>query len=281
VASTAKLDICNRAVQKLGGPALANLNGTDIYTVAVLRVYEDAIYSELRQHNWNFAIRRTSIVAPYVTITAITAAEPPVLTYTGTDPSNGDRVYIEDVVGMTDVNGVYYRIANINTTSNTFELTDTDTGDNIDGTGFTAYTSGGTATICPYWGWNRKFALPSDYIRLIEIDGMLGTQNIAGGIGHANDYNIEGRYIVCNDSGPIFIRYVAQDLTVTDMDVNFIELAACRVALECSVEIKQSDVNYQKLLNDYSRWLNIAKRADSIETPGEILPESSWLTARF
>lgn len=281
MATTAKLDIGNRAIQKLGGPALSNLSGTDIYTVAFLRIYDDAVYSELRSHNWNFAIKRTSIVAPYVTITAITAANPPVLTYTGTDPSNGDRVFIDDVVGMTDVNGNYYRIANINTGANTFELTDVDTAANIDGTGFSAYTSAGTATICPYFGWNRKFALPTDYIRLIEIDGTFGTVSNVGGIGYSNDFSIEGRYIVCNDSGPIFIRYLAQNLTVTDWDVDFIETVVCRAALEMSAEIKQSDQNYQKLMNDYSRAVNIAKHADAIETPGEILPDSSWIKARF
>lgn len=279
--ATSKLDICNRAIQKLGGPALSNLNGTDKYTVAVLRAYDDALQSELRTHNWNFAIKRTTISAPTITITAITAAEPPVVTYTGTDPSNGDRIYIEDVSGMTEVNNTYYRIADVNTGSNTLELTDEDDGTDIDGTGFTAYTSGGTGTICPPWGFNRKFALPTDFVRLIEVDGMSGVSSVLGGIGHTVDYSIEGRYITCNDSGPIFIRYVYLNSTVTDMDNLFTEAIACRVALECSTEIKQNDANYQKLSSDYNYIISTAKRADSIETPGEVIEEDDWLKARY
>jgi hypothetical protein len=58
--------------------------------------------------------------------------------------SDGDFVIIETVVGMTEVNGGIYTVAN--STAGTFELTDID-GVAVDTTGFTAYTSGGYASI--------------------------------------------------------------------------------------------------------------------------------------
>ena len=279
--ASSKLDICNRAIQKLGGNKLTDLNGTDIYTVAALRVYDDALASELRANNWNFAIKRKSLTAPTITITGITAAEPPVVTYTGTDPTDGDRIYIESVVGMTEVNGNYYSIGSVNSGANTLELLDPDDLTDVDGTGFTAYSSGGTGTICPTFGFNRKFALPSDFVRLIEVDGMSGVTANIGGIGYSNDHSIEGRYIVCNDSGPLFIRYVYLNTTVTDMDYLFTESLACRMALEMSTEIKQSDSNYQKLMQDYSIYIAAAKKSDAVETPGEVVFESDWLIARL
>ena len=76
-------------------------------------------------------------------ITNVTQANPAVITYSGADNySNGDEVYISGVVGMTELNGKFYRVANVNTGANTFEITDTD-GVNINSTGFTAYSSGG------------------------------------------------------------------------------------------------------------------------------------------
>lgn len=72
-------------------------------------------------------------------ITDITAATPPVVTSASHGRSNGDRVLIEGVVGMTEVRG-FYTVAN--QTANTFELNDA-FGNNIVGAGFTAYTSGG------------------------------------------------------------------------------------------------------------------------------------------
>ena len=82
------------------------------------------------------------ILESSTTITGATQANPVVITDTGHGYANGDWVYIDSIAGMTELNGKYYVVANKNT--NDFELTDVD-GNNIDSTGFTAYTSGGTA----------------------------------------------------------------------------------------------------------------------------------------
>jgi hypothetical protein len=55
------------------------------------------------------------------TITAITKASPGVVSYSGTDPANGDYILLT-VQGMTQVNGRVFRIANVNAGSNTLEL---------------------------------------------------------------------------------------------------------------------------------------------------------------
>lgn len=81
-----------------------------------------------------------------LTITGVSQASPGVVTYTGTDPANGQEVYIDGVVGMTQLNGRYFTVANVNTGANTFELTDV-FGANVDTTGYTAYSSGGTASV--------------------------------------------------------------------------------------------------------------------------------------
>ena len=69
-------------------------------------------------------------------ITAITAANPAVVTAAGHGLSNGDRVFIGSVAGMTELNNREFTVAN--KTTDTFELS------GIDSTNFTAYTSGGT-----------------------------------------------------------------------------------------------------------------------------------------
>ena len=77
-------------------------------------------------------------------ITAITKANPAVVTYTGTDTyANGERVYIASVAGMTQVNNREFKVANVNAGANTFELQDSD-GNNVNSTGYDTYTSGGT-----------------------------------------------------------------------------------------------------------------------------------------
>jgi hypothetical protein len=100
-------------------------------------------------------------------ITGITQANPAVVTYVGADTfSNGDSVWIDNVVGMTEVNGQEYVVAGVNTAANTFQL------QGINSTGFGAYTSGGTVekivqVTTPYTAndlFQLKFAQDNDIL---------------------------------------------------------------------------------------------------------------------
>lgn len=82
-------------------------------------------------------------------ITGITKANPAVVTATAHPFVNGDKVSISGVVGMVEVNGNVYTVANKAT--NTFELS------GINSTGFTTYTSGGTAKLV-----RKVYILPLD-----------------------------------------------------------------------------------------------------------------------
>ena len=74
-------------------------------------------------------------------ITGATQANPVVITSAAHGYSNGDEVFVTGVTGMTQLNSRNYKVAN--KTTNTFEITDL-YGNNIDGSAFTAYSSGGT-----------------------------------------------------------------------------------------------------------------------------------------
>lgn len=80
-----------------------------------------------------------------LTITNITNANPAVVTSAEHGLSDGDTITIRNVVGMTELNGGRYKIANSDT--DTFELTDTDDTD-IDSTEYGTYLSGGEAREC-------------------------------------------------------------------------------------------------------------------------------------
>lgn len=76
------------------------------------------------------------------TITGATLADPCVITLASHGYSNGDEVATADVGGMTELNGRNFKVASV--AAGTFELQTMD-GVDLDATGFTAYTSGGTA----------------------------------------------------------------------------------------------------------------------------------------
>ena len=102
-----------------------------------------------------------------LTITGITQANPAVLTYAGTDPSNGDHVDVAAVVGMTQVNGRRFKVSNVNGGANTFELQTVD-GTNVNSTGYTAYSSAGTAS--------RVYQIASPYLEA-DLFNLYVTQN--------------------------------------------------------------------------------------------------------
>ncbi len=76
------------------------------------------------------------------TITSASKTKPVVCGSTAHGFSNGDQIKIVDVVGMTELNNKFYKVKEV--AANTFKLTDTSDNE-IDGTGFTTYVTGGEA----------------------------------------------------------------------------------------------------------------------------------------
>lgn len=90
-----------------------------------------------------------------VTITGITKASVAVVTTLAAHGfSNGNIIYISGVVGMTNVNGNWYKTANV--TATTFELTTVDASANVNSAGYGTYTSGGGAIYREFSGTYRN-----------------------------------------------------------------------------------------------------------------------------
>ena len=77
------------------------------------------------------------------TISGATQANPVVITATGHTLKEGQQITISTVAGMTNLNGNVYTVRNSGTDD--FELYNTNGTSTINGTGYGAYTSGGTA----------------------------------------------------------------------------------------------------------------------------------------
>lgn len=95
-----------------------------------------------------------------LSISNITQANPAVVSASPAHGmSDGQSVYITGVVGMTEVNGRTFNITSLG--SNTFSLQDS-AGNDIDTTGYTAYSSGGTA--------DKVFELTTPYLEADIFD---------------------------------------------------------------------------------------------------------------
>lgn len=105
--------------------------------------YDQAYLLEFGDQYVRFYTDRGVVLEATQAITGITNANPGVVTYVGADPANGDWMYLTAIGGMTELNGRYVQVANVNAGANTFELKDTD-GAAISTSSFGTYTSGGT-----------------------------------------------------------------------------------------------------------------------------------------
>ena len=158
------------AIKRLRGvhPTLSNANPPYGHTIMIdsggcgqdfnnIINYGQAVFNADPQKNIIFGIHlygnASSAISLGNGISNITKANPAVVTYTGNDGWvdggiwNGRQIIITGVGGMTEVNSTsdvikYFKVKNLNTTANTFELTDTNDV-NINSTGYGTYTSGG------------------------------------------------------------------------------------------------------------------------------------------
>jgi hypothetical protein len=126
-----------------------------------------------------------------LTISGITQANPGVVTYVGADNiANGDLIYITGVVGMTQVNGRVFTVANLNTGANTFQLS------GINTTGFGAYVSGGVISfgIVPEFttasGSNVVSVRLADHGQVVGNPVVFDEPTTVGGV------TISGKYVV-------------------------------------------------------------------------------------
>lgn len=116
-------------------------------------------YQKIRFYKNNAIITETA-----KNITGATAANPAVITSNGHGYSNGDRVIITGVVGMTELNNREFTVAGV--TANTFQLS------GVNSTAYTAYVSGGTVAkvymvSSPYIGtevFDLKFTQSADVL---------------------------------------------------------------------------------------------------------------------
>lgn len=89
----------------------------------------------------NVGIDVQTALAAAVTLTAISKANPGVCTYSGADTINNGDFIIMTANGMFEVNDRVFRVANVNTAANTFELEGEDT------TSYNTFTSGSVQVI--------------------------------------------------------------------------------------------------------------------------------------
>jgi hypothetical protein len=113
---------------------------------------QDCGVADLNGLMWEISLGVTCI-ATSKAITGASKTTPCVITSVAHGFSNGDIIQIESVVGMTELNGRLYTVAN--KAADTFELS------GVDSRGYTAYSSAGTLTKGAWYAAKSSVAMKS------------------------------------------------------------------------------------------------------------------------
>jgi hypothetical protein len=260
-------DIANLALTRLGATPITSLDDGSRNATVINGIYSMLRDEVLRAHPWKFATRRVTLgehAANELTITDITAADPGVVTYTGTDPEDGDEYLIDDVIGMTEVNENIYVVSNVDSDSNTFELLDTDT------TSYTAYDSAGTAVeqIPHTADFEYVYDLPSDCLRVFAINDNWDAL-----------FEIDPVGIMTNEN-PCEIIYCRQVTDVTKYDPTFVDAFAWRLAMESCIAITGSMKKAELAAKMFYATMAKAQLFDASEKQGGYPAFSRYKDAR-
>lgn len=124
-------------------------------------------------------------------------------------------------------------------------------------------------TDAPEWGYRYAFALPSDFLRLVELDGL-----------STGDYVVEGGQILANDS-VLYIRYVQRVTDPNRYDASIVDAMAARLAMELCEAFTQSNTKKQLFMQEFDESITNAKRVDGQENPPVQYEEDEWVSVRY
>ena len=143
-------------------------------------------------------------------------------------------------------------------------------------------TSLAALTSTPAWGFEYEYELPSDYLRLLQVDEMYNGPSMDDYRNAATaDYVLEGKKILTNFGAPLKIRYIARVVDTTMWDATFTEAFACKLAMELAEDLTQSNQKRDLAGQEYKFALMQAVRSSAIEQPAQDMPDNSWLLSRL
>ena len=126
----------------------------------------------------------------------------------------------------------------------------------------------------PTFGDAKRYALPADYLRILPTNGTNGSAI-------QDDWQIEGRYILTDDSSPINLVYLKRITDENTFDATFIELLAARIAMDIAEKVTQSNTKKEDAVTHYKSVQKEARRVNAFERPPQTPPTDDWVNARL
>lgn len=272
-----QVDICNLALRRLGAKEIVTISEGSKNADHCAAFWDYILDEVLEDYSWNFAKKIATLNftsgfgyydedADTMDISAASAADPCEMTVTGHGWSVGHTVYIDDISGMTELNGHVYEIGTA-ADANTVTLLD------INSTPMTAYVSGGTGIRMeadPRYSQGYTYDLPTDYLRALHLSDesyefeVLGTGN--------------NRRLLTAVSDAI-LTYTALESTTANLLNRFISAMAWRMAGELAVPLSKKAAKNEWAMGMYQYVLGKKTTVDARSEKQNLDDYDSWLSA--
>lgn len=124
------------------------------------------------------------------------------------------------------------------------------------------------SSTAPAFGYDKSFPLPSDFVRLLQINDKRFTYDVPS---TSEFYQLEGNSILTSDlftaENTLNLTYVKDFTDVPRMDPMFVNLLAHEVALAVAFKVTESNTNVQRLAKIKQEASRLAKAVDGQERP--------------
>ena len=125
-----------------------------------------------------------------------------------------------------------------------------------------------TSGDAPAYEYTTKFALPTDFLRLVDTNLL-----------PESEYKVEGKFILAHAS-TLSIRYVSQVTDPNEFDWLFIESLAARMAAELAISLTDNRQLFVDLFNLYQGKIAEARSIDAQERSPDNITADTWLESR-
>jgi hypothetical protein len=255
------VDIANLALSYVAGKPITAIDTTTSQGRAILKWFGPTRDEVLAAHPWGFASKRARLTTNWLSFSGTPFSNNGSglirVTYASHGLSTGQRVTIENVVGVANANGTWY-VTVID--SNNFDLQDSQ---------FSGTWQSGTGqwVLVPLFEWDYMFTLPSDLIRVNEINGLGANEE------DSMPYIIEQGVLMC-DEDTLQLTYVFQHTTYTAWPQFFINAFAFLLASNVAQELTGPASKSLDLRKQYEQAIAPqAQKRDSRQGKGKrVLP---------
>jgi hypothetical protein len=264
---SAAVDIANIALQRLGQPTISTLTESSRDATICNQLYDQNRDYCLMLADWDCLVNRQTLErSGKVAISAATAADPVEITCATHTFIANELIHVESITGMTQLNDLSYRVYSY--TSTTIVLYGLD-GTSIDGSSYTAWTSGGYVYRDPSANWAFVYDLPTDCLKVLHV------LDEEGGTDTSYTWRKERTHLYTNIEAA-GVRYVKKETDPSLYESDLVEVIAARLAWYISMRIHSDKTLRNGIYQEMQAAMARARMTNAAGSVDEGEPEASW-----